>query len=243
MSNCLIAGASGAIGGAMVARLCAREDTDTVFALSRSGRMPDFDGPGRARITPLAVDLTDEASLEKAASAVAAGGPLRLCVLATGILHDGGVQPEKSVRDLSLVAFEKIFAVNTAGPALAAKHFLPLMAGDGPAHFAALSARVGSISDNRLGGWYAYRASKAALNMVIRCLAIEWGRRHQNVVIAGLHPGTVDSALSKPFQRNVPPGKLFTPEKTAGALLEVLEGLRPEHSGRCFAWDGKEIPA
>ena len=107
--------------------------------------------------------------------------------------------------------------------------------------FAALSARVGSISDNQLGGWYAYRASKAALNMIIKTAAIEVRRRNPHAIVVGLHPGTVDSDLSKPFQGNVPEGKLFTPDFAAGKLLTVLEGLAPAQTGRCFGWDGEEI--
>lgn len=126
-------------------------------------------------------------------------------------------------------------------PALIAKHLLPKLNKDHPAIFAALSARVGSISDNQLGGWYAYRASKAALNMIIKNAAIEVGRRNRKAIVVGLHPGTVDSDLSKPFQGNVADGKLFTPEDSAQKLLEVLRSLGPEQTGKCFAWDGKEV--
>ena len=108
--------------------------------------------------------------------------------------------------------------------------------------FAALSARVGSIEDNRLGGWHSYRASKAALNMFIKCMAIEQSRTNKHSIVAGLHPGTVDSRLSKPFQRNVPAGGLFTPADAADKLFTVLEGLSPEDSGGVFAWDGSRIP-
>jgi len=121
---------------------------------------------------------------------------------------------------------------------MTAKYFVPLLRRDEKAVFAALSARVGSISDNRLGGWYAYRASKAALNMVLKTLAIEIGRRFKNQIIVGLHPGTVDTDLSKPFQGNVPEGKLFTAEFSAEKLLDVVDGLSAEDSGNLFDWAG-----
>lgn len=135
------------------------------------------------------------------------------------------------------------YRVNTVGPALVAKHFLPLLPRDRRAIFAALSARVGSTSDNRLGGWHSYRASKAALNMILRNLAIELVRSHPQAIVAGLHPGTVQTRLSEPFQRGVQPEKLFTPEHSAGRLLSVLDGLAPADSGGVFAWDGTVIPA
>lgn len=128
-------------------------------------------------------------------------------------------------------------------PALVAKHFLPLLARDRKSVFAALSARVGSISDNQLGGWHAYRASKAALNMLLRTFAIELARRNPRAVCVGLHPGTVDTGLSAPFQANVPEGKLFTPDFAAARLLEVVDRLKPDDSGHVFAWDGQLIPA
>jgi len=131
--------------------------------------------------------------------------------------------------------------INTFIPALMAKHFIPRLNLDRQSIFAALSARVGSISDNRLGGWYAYRASKTALNMIIKNAAIETARRNKKAIIVGLHPGTVDSSLSKPFQRNVPDEKLFAPMRSAQDLLKVLDDLNPEQSGRCFAWDGQEV--
>ena len=122
-----------------------------------------------------------------------------------------------------------------------AKHFLPKLNRENLSIFAAISARVGSISDNYLGGWYAYRASKSALNMIIKNAAIEIGRRNKNAVIVGLHPGTVDSKLSKPFQGNIPHNKLFTPEYSAKKLLEVISTLKPWQSGKCWAWDGTEV--
>jgi NAD(P)-dependent dehydrogenase (short-subunit alcohol dehydrogenase family) len=138
---------------------------------------------------------------------------------------------------------ERSYRINAIGPALVARHFLPLLAADRKSAFAALSARVGSIGDNGLGGWHAYRASKAALNMLLKTLAIELARRNPGALCVGLHPGTVDTGLSRPFQRGVPEGKLFTPRQSARLLLNVLDGLSTEHTGQVFAWDGQRIPA
>ena len=132
---------------------------------------------------------------------------------------------------------------HTVGPALVAKHMLPLMPRKGRAVFAALSARVGSISDNRLGGWHAYRASKAALNMLVRNYAIEQARINNQFIAVTLHPGTVDTGLSQPFQSNVPDAQLFTPDQSAEYLLNVLDGLTPADTGKCFDWAGKQVPA
>lgn len=229
-------GAGGGIGGAF-ARLIADHDRVGRLYAATNTRSP----PRHQKITDLVVDITDEASVAAAAHDI--GGPLDLVIVATGVLHTGAHQPEKSWRSLTAEALIDIYRINTIGPALVAKHFLPLLPRDRRAVFAALSARVGSISDNRLGGWHAYRASKAGLNMLIRNFAIEMARRNKDAVVVGLHPGTVDSDLSKPFQNNVPDGKLFTPQFAAASMLRVLDGLGPEGSGRCFAWDGQEVPA
>ena len=137
----------------------------------------------------------------------------------------------------------RAYQINAIGPALVAKHFLPLLATDRKAVFAALSARVGSIGNNRLGGWYAYRASKAALNMILKTLSIELARRNPSAICVGLHPGTVDTRLSGPFQRGVPGDKLFSPHRSAPCLLKVINALSPGQSGRVLAWDGKPIAA
>ena len=215
---------AGGVGAAVAASLL---DADVeVLRFSRAG----LDGR---------IDVTDERSVALAAADV---GPLDLLFVATGLLHDGDVQPEKSLAALDPDAMMRLYQVNAIGPALVAKHFLPHLARGRKAVFAALSARVGSIGDNRLGGWHSYRASKAALNMLIRNIAIELGRRNKTAIAVGLHPGTVDTALSAPFQKNVPKGGLFTPERSAEALLSVIDGLKVEDSGGLFAWDGQRIP-
>lgn len=170
--------------------------------------------------------------------------PIRLVIVAIGALHTAqGKGPEKSLRDLTAQGMQDIFAANTIAPALAAKHFLPFLPKSGRAIFAALSARVGSISDNRLGGWYSYRASKAALNQILKTASIELSRHKPDAICVGLHPGTVDTKLSRPFQGNVPKDKLFSTTQSAGFLTETLSNLSVRHSGQVFAWDGSPVPA
>lgn len=164
-----------------------------------------------------------------------------LVIVATGKLHDAHVQPEKSLSQLNAKNLKYILNSNTVFPALIAKHFIPRLNKKNLAIFAVLSARVGSISDNYLGGWYAYRASKAALNMLIKTASVEARRLNKQAIIIGLHPGTVDSKLSAPFQANVPEEKLFSPRHAAEQLLLVLNNITAECSGKCFAWDGKEV--
>ena len=216
----VVIGAGGGIGAAFVDLLRPRGD---VIALTRAG-----------------LDLTDPASIMAAAAAI--DGPLDLVIVATGVLHDAVAGPEKSLRDLDAGRLARSFAVNAIGPALVAQAFLPRLRTDRKTAFVALSARVGSIADNRLGGWHGYRASKAALNQLIRTVAIEHARRAPLSVVASLHPGTVDTRLSAPFQRGVAPAKLFTPAFSATAMLGVIDRLTPADSGGLFAWDGAAIP-
>lgn len=230
-------GATGGIGAALVELLAADDQVGLAYAGARA--------PAHAirnRVVPVHFELTDETSIANAAARVSADGALDLVIVATGVLHGGTLQPEKTWRDISPEAFAHAFAINATGPALIAKHFLPLLARDRRAVFAALSARVGSIEDNRLGGWTAYRASKAALHQIIRTSAIELARKNKTALCVALHPGTVDTALSAPFQRGVAPEKLFTPTYSAERLLSVIDGLAPADSGQAFAWDGARIP-
>ena len=234
-----VIGASGGLGQAFVAALAASSATACVVAASRSESALEHD-----KVQPIYLDLEDECTIAKAAAETEGlAGRLHLVIVATGFLHDGDrIRPEKSWSALSAPAMATAFRLNAIGPSLVAKHFLPLLAEDRKAAFAALSARVGSIEDNALGGWHAYRASKAALNMVIKTLSIELARRRPQALCVGLHPGTVDSALSKPFQKGLPESRLFTPDQSAGRLLELLEQLSPAESGGLFAWDGQSLP-
>lgn len=234
-----VVGASGGLGGAFTTALEAAPAVARVFTFSRREVTT-----GSPKTTWQTLDLEDEATIARAAETLrAAAGGVNLIIVASGFLHDGAaLKPEKSWRSLDPDALRRAFAINASGPALVAKHFLPLLVSDRKSAFAALSARVGSIEDNQLGGWHAYRASKAALNMLIRTLAVELARRNDHALCVALHPGTVDTGLSRPFQGGVPAGKLFTPARAAGQLLSVLDGLSPGHSGGLFAWDGQRIP-
>lgn len=235
MSQAVIFGASGGIGAALAAAVAASGRYTQVWAGSRGGTIAP------AGATPFAFDLTDEASIAAAASRI--GPDVTLAIVTTGVLSDGpGFQPEKSLKAQDPAAYARAFAINATGPALIGKHFLPLLPRRERAVFAALSARVGSISDNRLGGWHAYRASKAALNMILRNFAIELARTHPQAVVAALHPGTVSTRLSAPFTGKGEGQRLFTPEQAAGHLLGVIDGLSPAESGQAFAWDGQPIP-
>jgi NAD(P)-dependent dehydrogenase (short-subunit alcohol dehydrogenase family) len=234
----VVVGASGAIGGALAQALAASGRYAAVIATGR--RLLPSPGAG---IVPLRADVTDPATLAALAAQVAATGTLRRVIVASGVLHDGPrLQPEKHWGQIDPAALARAFAVNATGPALVARHLLPLVPRTGRSEFAALSARVGSIGDNRSGGWYAYRASKAALNMLIRTLAIELARRAPEAVCVGLHPGTVDTPLAAPWHGSVPAGRLFTPKVAAANLLNVLDGRTPADSGGVFAWDGDRIP-
>ncbi|MDO6414126.1 SDR family NAD(P)-dependent oxidoreductase [Sphingomonas sp. BIUV-7] len=232
-ATAVVIGAGGGIGGALVEALAASGRYTRIYALSRHPRTNE------GRIVGGAIDVVDEASIRNAAERIDL--PLDLVVIATGILHEDGRMPEKALRELDGSTLARLFELNMIGPALALKHFAPLLAKDRRAVIAALSARVGSISDNRTGGWYGYRASKAALNMIMKCAAIEIARSRPQALCVALHPGTVDTDLSQPFQRGVPPDQLFSPGRAARHLLDVLADLDPASSGKIFAWDGSEI--
>jgi NAD(P)-dependent dehydrogenase (short-subunit alcohol dehydrogenase family) len=218
MSRALVIGASGGIGGALVRALEAR--SDAVHTLSRSA-----DG----------FDITDEASIARALSGLS--GAYDTILVATGALEIGGRGPEKTIKALDPDTIARHFALNATGPALVLKHALRLMPRDRRAVFAALSARVGSISDNRLGGWYSYRASKAALNQLIHTGAVEVARSHRRAIVVALHPGTVATRFTANY-----PGHAAVPAPQAAAnLLAVLDGLTPEQSGGFFDWSGARV--
>jgi len=235
-ARAVVIGASGGIGGALAQALASRADISEVVAMSRSGNNPVGDkilhGPD--------IDVTDEESVSAAMDRLSQDDPPRLFLIAVGLLSDGDrLQPEKSYRHQNMSAFQRVFAVNTFGPALVARHAIDLMPREGRTMLAALSARVGSVSDNEIGGWHAYRASKAALNMLIRNYAIEVGRRNPDFIAVGLQPGTVDTALSKPFQGSA--RTILSPQDSATRLVEVLAGLGPEASGRLYDHAGQSF--
>lgn len=221
----LVLGASGAIGSALAAQLRGDPYCAKVLALGRSS-------------TP-AVDFDALASIAEAAHSLRTQGPWNLVLVATGMLQGPTGKPEKRLADLNAEHMAASFAVNAIGPALALTHFVPQLARGERSVLAVLSAKVGSIGDNRLGGWYSYRASKAALNMVVKTAAIELARTHPQSVVAALHPGTVDSALSAPFRG----AQIGRPAGDAARdLLAVLDALQPEDSGGFWAYDGQRLP-
>lgn len=234
--NIAVIGATGAIGSAFVEYLAKNKD-NTIHAFSRSSKIFDYDNVLTGNI-----DIEDEKTIADAADIASKESPLDLVLVAIGLLHWDDKRPEKSIRDVEAENFAKIFAINTIGPALCAKHFVPKLNRDQRNVFAALSARVGSIGDNNIGGWYAYRASKAALNMVIKTTSIEAARRNKKAAIIGLHPGTVQSRLSEPFSSNVPENKLFTPEYSVQNMMQnVVEKVGSDDTGKLFAYNGEEI--
>ncbi|MGV8841686.1 MAG: SDR family NAD(P)-dependent oxidoreductase [Pseudomonas sp.] len=219
----LVIGSSGALGGALCEAL--RGD------------------PGCAQVTTLGrdtiprLDLEDPSSIAVAAQTLAQNAPYQLIVLASGLLHRPGVQPEKSLAAIEADALQAVFQVNTLGPALVLRHFLPLL--DDHGAMAVISAKVGSIGDNRLGGWYAYRSSKAALNMLIKTAAIELARQRPNVRLLSLHPGTVTSKLSQPFRGAV---AARPAAQAAAELLTVINESSPKDSGGFFSYNGDRLP-
>lgn len=223
----VVIGASGAVGGALLDRLREDKEFAAVIGLSRSG------------VSPL--DLTSEATISEIARQIAERGhALRVVIDATGFLHGGGFTPEKSWRQVDPAHMARAFAINTIGPALLMKHFLPLLPRVGKSVFATLSAKVGSIGDNHLGGWYSYRASKAALNQLVRTAAIELKRRQPEAVCVALHPGTVESPLSAPFARSGL--DVQSPATAARRLIGVIDTLTPDTSGGFFDCRGKALP-
>ncbi|MCG2583583.1 SDR family NAD(P)-dependent oxidoreductase [Massilia sp. TS11] len=220
----LVLGSSGALGAAFVELLRAQPHCAEVVGLHRAS-------------SP-ALDFADEASIGAAAQALAGGPRFHLILNATGILHADGLMPEKRLADLHYAQLQATFVANTFGPALVLRHFTPLLDSE-RGLMALLSAKVGSIGDNRLGGWYSYRASKAALNMLVKTAAIELARSQKNAVLVALHPGTVNSRLSRPFRGE----QIGRPALAAAAdMLRVLDGLGPADSGSFRAYDGSLLP-
>lgn len=242
----LVQGASRGIGLEFVRQLAGRDDTAQLIATCRDpAGAKDLQALARrSDVSVLAMDVEQESSVRAAAERAAElSERIDLLINCAGLLHDAsGIQPERRIDQIDPLSLQRSFAVNAIGPTLVIKHFRTLLQNSDHAVVGNISARVGSISDNRLGGWYAYRASKAAQNMLTRCMAIELGRGSKPVTLVSLHPGTVDTDLSRPFQRNVPETKLFSTERAAGQLLAILDRATPQDSGRFFAWDGSEIP-
>ncbi len=236
IQNVAVIGASGAIGQAFVEHFSTHYPEASIHAFSRQSSTESSRNIHHHRI-----DYLDEESLQKGAETASKVKPLDRVLVTTGILHNKELKPEKTFKTISRESLQYLHEINTVVPALIAKHFLPTLNHNSTSVFAALSARVGSISDNQLGGWHAYRSSKSALNMLMKNFALEMKMKNKQAIVVGLHPGTVDSALSKPFQGGVPKRNLFTAGHSSTKMMDVIENLNVENTGQCIAWNGQEI--
>lgn len=235
--NVVLIGGSGAIGGALLKGLAGKEACARIHAL---GRTPVHNVADK--VTFHRLDLLREEQIKATFDEINDDGPVDLLIYACGLLHKGNeIQPEKALGQLDERALHEVFHLNAIAPMLVMKQAQALLDRKNGSVWGFLSARVGSISDNRLGGWYGYRASKAALNMAVKTASVELARFSPNSSVLALHPGTVDSRLSKPFQARVQKDKLFTPDFSATCLLNILFNATPRQSGRIWAWDGQEI--
>ncbi len=242
----VVQGASRGLGLALVSALLERPDTGRVLATARqpveSTGLAELSVRFGTRLVCEQIDVVEEASIASAAKRISETVPrVDWLVNCAGVLHGGGLRPEKRLDDVDPDRLRRSFEVNAFGPLLVAKHFLFLLRQSEAAVLANISARVGSIEDNRSGGWYGYRASKAAQNMFTRTLAIELRRRAPNVTCVALHPGTVATELSAPFTRGLAPERLFAPRDAALKLIEVMRSLTSEDSGSFLDWAGKPI--
>ncbi|MDN3611945.1 SDR family oxidoreductase [Vibrio ostreicida] len=231
----LIFGGNGGIGFAMCQILAKRHPDIELHATYRSCKPTT----SPTNMTWHQVDVTNEPQIE---SLMATFDHLDCVINAIGLLHTAQSGPEKDLRSFSADFFWKNMSTNTLPSLLIAKHCQAALKASTHPKFATVSARVGSISDNQLGGWYSYRASKAALNMLLKTLSIEWARTMPKACVLSLHPGTTDTPLSRPFQSNVPAGKLFKPDNVARDLLSLIEHAQPKDSGRFLSYDGRDLP-
>lgn len=232
----VVIGGNGGIGSAFVDHLVSRTGRSVVATHHRRG-VPE--GLHDRDLEWCQLDASDEQQVEAFCRHL---GDVELFINAVGMLHDAEHGPEKSTRQIDSDHFLRSISLNTLPTLLFAKHLVKNLRHGQTAVFATVSARVGSIGENCLGGWYSYRASKAALNQVLKTLAIEWRRNLPNVCVAALHPGTTDTPLSAPFQKNVPQGQLFSPQQSVGYMMQVLERLTPQQSGRFWSFDGEILP-
>lgn len=246
-ANALIVGASQGIGLGFVKKLLPDDRIAKIYATYRqpesAAELLALADEHQGRLICLSLEITDEAQMIATLQKIRADvNKLHLVVNCVGVLHSGNLQPEKSLRHLNTENLLYYFQVNSIGGVLLAKHLLPLFRHSDRSVLVSISAKLGSIGDNQLGGWYGYRASKAALNMFMRTAAIEYARSCPKAVVVTLHPGTTDTGLSRPFQSNVSPQKLFPPERTVNQLLAVIEQLQEGDSGQFFSWDGSRLP-
>ena len=243
MLRVVVVGASGGIGSALSQHLAADARVGTLHATSREPSTLPAPTTASATVRQHALDATDAQAVATFADSLHSDeGPIDWVINCAGLLHDTPYMPEKSIGSLEAAFFEQNLRVNCLSSLLLARYLHPRLTTTSSGLFAAISARIGSIEDNRLGGWYSYRCSKAALNMALKTLSIEWQRSKPNIKVLALHPGTTDTALSRPFQRNVPTGKLFSAEKTAALLAARLFEAVDLPSGRFIDYEGREIP-
>jgi len=260
--NALVVGATQGIGLEFVTQLLQTDKVHRLFATYRTTetaqQLFELSEKYPQKLHCLRMDLTEESQIEQALhelstalstlsnaseqSAAHSPTQLNLVINCVGLLHSSHQQPEKALRQLDPAKLLNYFQVNSIGPALLAKHLLPILKHAEPSLFATISAKIGSIEDNRIGGWYGYRASKAALNMFLKTASIEYKRRSPNTTIILMHPGTTDTQLSQPFQRGVPPEKLFSPQRTVSQLIEVMSNVTSADTGAFFSWDGSRLP-
>lgn len=243
--NILITGASQGIGLGFVEYFLSHIPTSTIFATHRLGaeKLLALKETYPDQLHCLSMDITQETDIIEVVKYITTKTDrLHWVINCVGILHEENLQPEKNLRSLEAHNLLRYFAVNSIGAVLLAKHLVGLLKHQNRSVFATISAKVGSITDNQMGGWYGYRASKAALNMFIRSAALEYRRICPQTIVVLLHPGTTDTKLSLPFQANVAPDKLFSTDRAVSQLVSVLEGLNIEQSGNFFAWDGTNLP-
>ncbi|GCE94472.1 putative short-chain dehydrogenase [Arthrospira platensis NIES-46] len=243
----LIVGANGGIGYGFVEMLLQDPAIDRIYGTYRrwesAQHLLNLASRYPQRLVCLSMDITQESDLVAALETIShQTRELDLVVNCVGILHGVGFQPEKSLRQINSDRLIEYFQVNSIGAVLLAKHLLPFFSSPRRHVFATISAKLGSIGDNHLGGWYGYRASKAALNMLMRTVAIEYSRKSPQTIVVMLHPGTTDTELSQPFQKNVTPEKLFSVNRTVQQLLDVINRLEISHSGQFLSWDGTNLP-
>ena len=245
-TNALIFGASRGIGLGFVKALLKKENINIYATYRRrniAAELLSLQNTHPQVLHCLAVDITKEDQIANLSDYIQqTESKLHLVINCVGILHQGALQPEKSLRQIYSENLVYYFQVNSIASTLIAKHLLPLFCHSNKSILAFISARIGSIGDNNLGGWYGYRASKAALNMLMRTIAIEYGHKCPQTIVVSLHPGTTDTDLSKPFQKNIPPHQLFSIEKTVNQLLEVINSLTKNDSGYFLSWDGSRVP-
>jgi NAD(P)-dependent dehydrogenase (short-subunit alcohol dehydrogenase family) len=245
--NILIIGASQGIGNGFVQQLISENNTGHIFATYRTEKSAQNLFSLKAlhpdKLTTIRVDVTAENDIQQAITVIKSQvDKLHLVINCVGILHENDLQPEKSLKHLNADNLSRYFQVNTIPTALWGKHLQPLFKHPQTSIFAIISAKVGSIEDNQLGGWYGYRASKAALNMLIKNIAIEYSRISKNTIVIALHPGTTNTQLSAPFQKNVPPEKLFSVSLCTRQLLSVINDITNNDNGKFFSWDGSNLP-